>query len=119
MAISMSGEIVGEISLYIFFIVFLVMAITQYIRAEKPYWSGLIGLLLIIGIAGSYLIGKLFFSRTPFLPPYIAAVPPLGLVWCIYYLTYTQNKRNRFLIAVAAIGLIGSMYFYLSSLLSH
>jgi hypothetical protein len=105
----------GEWSIYFLFFLFIIMAAIQYIRARKPYVSGLIGFVLLTIIAGLFIIYKLFFPSSPFIPGYASSIPPIGLMWCIYYLTFSQKRRNRILIVVAAIGLITLPGLYLFS----
>lgn len=45
---------------YLGFYLFLIVVGYQYVRAQKPYWGGLIGLIAIAAIVILYTIRKLF-----------------------------------------------------------
>lgn len=111
-----SAYVLGEWSTYFLFYAFLVFVAVQYIQARKPYMSGLVGLILMFSIAVLFFVYKRFFPTYFPFPKYLSSTPPIALTVCIYYLTFSQKKRHRLLIILAALALLAQLVIYVSAI---
>ncbi len=105
----------SDLVLYIIFYSFLPISIYQFMQLRTL--RRFIGLSLITIIIIFYTVVGIFFPHSSFVPPY-GAIPPIGLVGSIYYLTYPK-KRNPFIMGLSIffiIVLVGAYILFLLKL---
>jgi hypothetical protein len=102
-----------DVIVYLAFYLFVIVVGYQYIRERNL--KRLIGLIAILIIVVLYTLGKIFFPRSPFAP---TILPPVGLLGCIYYLTYPR-RRNRVLAVLLLIFIVVLIGAYLNSAINH
>ncbi len=102
-------------TIFLSFYLFFVVAAYQYFRAPKPYPNGLAGLIIITIIVVAYTVGKFFFPYSHFTPTFL---PPVGLLWFIYYLAYFRRKRSHVLTFFIATFLVLFVLAYIASVIN-